>query len=967
MTETTAKKPVRLRKAASDFNIAVPSVIEFLASKGIEIENNPNTKLSGEMYALLSEEFSQDKKMKEQSAKITIGSEKKEKITIEKPSPSLNLENEFEASNEILIKDSSVSNNLKEEEKAPEEPVKEEIKEIESSKEETETKPKVEKESEEPKEESTPKIEETETPIEEEEKESEQATEESPLKVVGKIDLTEVEAKRKKTGKKKKTTAKPSKEAKEEKPAEKTEVEKPKEETETTTTETKEESKEENEPKKIIRAKAGTLQGTTVIGKIDLTKFEEKPKKKKKPVASSSGKPDKSDEKKRKRRRRTSSGSNNAGANKKGSGNQKSRGGVKKTEPTDKEIQEQIKATMARLSGGSKFKDRSKIRKQRRDDAAEKQQQKDLEQLEAEKSILKLTEFITTSELAQLMEAPVNDVISKCFAMGMFVTINQRLDAEAITFIADEYGFDVEFISAVVDEPNLEEPDNEANTKERAPIVTIMGHVDHGKTSLLDYIRNANVIAGEAGGITQHIGAYEVTLENGKQLTFLDTPGHEAFTAMRARGAKVTDIVVIVIAADDNVMPQTKEAISHAQAAGVPIVFAFNKIDKPGADPDKLKGELSEMNILVEDWGGKYQSQDISAKNGTNVDQLLEKVLLEAELLELNADGEKRGVGTVIEAKLDKGKGVITTVLVQKGQLNMSDSILAGANSGRVKAMMNERGKRINHVGPSQPVQLLGFNGTPQAGDLFYVTETEQQAKDIATKRQQILREQGIRTKKHITLDEISRRLAIGDFQELNLIVKGDVDGSVEALTDSFEKLSTENIQVKVIHKAVGQISESDVLLASASNAIIIGFQVRAYPQARKLAEKEEIDIRYYSIIYDAINEVKSAMEGMLAPTFEEKIIGNVEVREVFKITKVGTIAGSYVLDGKINRNNKVRLIRDGVVIYTGELSSLKRFKDDVKEVAAGYECGVGIENYNDLKVGDIIEGFERVEVKSKL
>lgn len=639
---------------------------------------------------------------------------------------------------------------------------------------------------------------------------------------------------------------------------------------------------------------------------------------------------------------------------------------VKKEEPTEKDISDQIKATMARLQGKQQARsggNKTGGKRLRREEIQNRLGAND----SGEKIKLQVTEFMTTSDLASVMDVAVTEVIAAFFSLGMMVSINQRLDAETISIVADEFGFDVDFIKADENEPDLEEPDDAANMKERAPIVTIMGHVDHGKTSLLDYIRNANVIAGEAGGITQHIGAYEVTLENGKKITFLDTPGHEAFTAMRARGAKVTDIVVIVIAADDSVMPQTKEAISHAQAAGVPLIFAINKIDRPEANPEKIREQLSAMNILVESWGGKYQDQEISAKKGIQVDLLMEKILLEAEMLELKADPKKRAVGTVIEASLDKGKGIVATVLIQSGKLKMGDNVLAGAHYGRVKALMNERGQRVKQVGPSQPVQILGFNGAPQAGDKLYVTEDEQQAKDIANKRQQLIREQGLRTKKHITLDEIGRRLAIGDFQQLNIIVKGDVDGSVEALSDSLQKLSTEKIQVNIIHKGVGQISESDVLLASASDAIIVGFQVRPLPSVRKLAEQEEIDIRTYSIIYDAIDEVKAAMVGMLAPTFEEKVVCTIEIRETFKISKVGTIAGCMVLDGKVTRNTKIRVLRDGVVLHTGELASLKRFKDDVKEVNQGYECGLNINNFNDIRIGDIIEGYDKVEVKAKL
>lgn len=642
---------------------------------------------------------------------------------------------------------------------------------------------------------------------------------------------------------------------------------------------------------------------------------------------------------------------------------------VNREEPTDKEIQDQIKATLARLSGAGKsgkFAQRAKLRRQKRDDVASAEEEALMEQ-ELQSKILKVTEFVTANELAKLMDVAVNQIISTCMSLGLFVSINQRLDAETLTIVAEEFGFQVEFVNAGNEILVETEEDAPETLVERAPIVTVMGHVDHGKTSLLDYIRNTNVIGGEAGGITQHIGAYEVKLENGKKITFLDTPGHEAFTAMRARGAQSTDIVIIVVAADDAVMPQTIEAINHAQAAGVPMVFAFNKMDREGANPDKIREQLANMNILVEEWGGKYQTQEISARKGTNIDVLLDKVLLEAELLELKANPNKRAVGSVIEASLDKGRGIVTTVLVQSGTLRVGDPILAGCYSGRVKALFNERQQKVVEAGPSSPVLVLGMQGSPQAGDKFLVMESEVEAREIANKRLQLQREQGIRTQKHITLDEIGRRLAIGNFKELNIIVKGDVDGSIEALSDSLLKLSTPEIQVNILHKSVGQISESDVLLATASDAIIIGFQVRPSGSARKLAEMEQIDIRLYSIIYDAINEIKSAMEGMLSPVFEEKIVCNIEIREIFKISKVGTIAGCYVLDGKITRNTKIRIIRDGVVVHTGELDSLKRFKDDVKEVSAGYECGLNIKNFNDLMVGDIIEGFEQVEVKRKL
>jgi len=627
-------------------------------------------------------------------------------------------------------------------------------------------------------------------------------------------------------------------------------------------------------------------------------------------------------------------------------------------------VKRKVSETLARLTGG-KSKG-AKMRREKRDQRGRRYEEEQAAR-ELAGMTLKVTEFVTASELASMMSVPVTDIIKACFSLGMMVSINQRLDAETLAVIAEEYGFKVEFVGADVQETLMEEADDPDRVVERAPIVTVMGHVDHGKTSLLDHIRKANVIAGEAGGITQHIGAYSVTLDNGKRIAFLDTPGHEAFTAMRARGAQVTDIAIIVIAADDSVMPQTREAINHAQAAGVPMVFAFNKIDKPGANAEKIREQLSQMNILVEEWGGKYQTQEISAKQGKGVDQLLEKVLLEADLLDLKADPGKRAHGVVIESTLEQGRGYVTTLLVDAGTLRKGDVILAGQYSGRVRNMFNERGQQVSDAPPSTPVSILGLDGAPNAGDTFQVFEDERDARTIATRRQQLQREQGIRTHKHITLDEIGRRLAIGDFKELNLIVKGDVDGSVEALTDSLLKLSTEQIKVNVIHRAVGPIAESDVLLATASNAIIVGFQVRPTPGARKLAETEEIDIRMYSIIYAAIEEIKQAMEGMLAPKEVEKVIGTAEVRETFRISKVGTVAGCYVLDGKLDRKNKVRLIRDGIVIYTGDLDTLKRFKDDVKEVTHGYECGLNIKNFNDIKVGDNLEAFEMIEVKRTL
>ena len=635
-------------------------------------------------------------------------------------------------------------------------------------------------------------------------------------------------------------------------------------------------------------------------------------------------------------------------------------------ELNEQQIQNQIKETLARLGNQGKSKS-SKFRREKRDQVARRAEEQAIRD-QAQSSVLQLTEFVTVSELANMMSKQPVEIISACMSLGIFASINQRLDAETIHIIAEEFGYQVEFVSAEVTESAFEEVDNPDDLVSRPPVVTVMGHVDHGKTSLLDFIRNANVVAGEAGGITQHIGAYSVMLPaSGKRITFLDTPGHEAFTAMRARGAQVTDIAIIVVAADDSVMPQTKEAISHAQAAGVPMIFAINKVDKDGANPERIREQLAGMNILVEEWGGKYQSQEVAAKKGLNIDKLLEKVLLEAEILDRKANPKKRAVGTVIESSLDKGRGYVATLLVEGGTLRVGDPILAGQYSGRVKAMFNERGQKITEAGPATPVSLLGFEGAPNAGDKFNVFEDEKEARNIATKRQQLQREQSVRTKKHLTIEEIGRRIALGDFKELNLIVKGDVDGSVEALVDSLQKLSTEKIQVRIIHKGVGQISESDVLLASASDAIIVGFQVRPSSSARKIAENEEIQIKLYSVIYKAIEEIKEAMEGMLSAKIEEQITGTAEIRDVFKITKVGTVAGCFMLDGKITRNNKIRLIRDGIVIYSGLLGSLKRFKDDVKEVAKGYECGLNIDKFNDLQVGDQIEAFEEVEVKQTL
>jgi translation initiation factor IF-2 len=968
-------KSIKLIKAVKELNIGMGTIVDFLTSKGYKIEKQPMAIIDGDMYNALQKEFAADKIIKEEAKQISIGKIRKEEPIHhipEKPAEprrSRDFENE-----EILIKNTGHFSPPPVEKPKPEPSKSEERSDV-----------------------SLPGV-----------------------KVVGKIDLNapyKVEKKEEPVVAKKEPAPEVKKEEPKEEPKEEIkppvvvapapvpEPEPVKEvKVEVVPEPVAEEKKPESQPPaapaeepevdEVIRAKAQRLTGPNVIGKIQLPVNEPK---RNQPVASSSNTSSgTAADHKRKRKRKDSPGGNNqqqgAGQppqgnvnpnrpdfrnrnpNAGGGGNRSDfrRGApsTPKEEPSEKEIQDQIKATLARLSGAGKsgkFAQRAKFRRQKRDDVAANAEELALEQ-ELQSKVLKVTEFVTANELASMMDVSVTQIISTCMSLGMFVSINQRLDAETLTIVADEFGYQVEFVKPQDEEANLESPDNPEDLLPRAPIVTIMGHVDHGKTSLLDFVRKTNVIAGEAGGITQHIGAYEVTLPDNKgKITFLDTPGHEAFTAMRARGAQVTDIVIIVIAADDSVMPQTREAINHAQAAGAPIIFAFNKIDRPGANPDKIREQLSAMNILVEEWGGKYQSQEISAKNGLNIDKLLEKVLLEAELLELKANPNKRAVGTVIEAALDKGRGIVTTVLVQAGMLKVGDPILAGCYSGRVKALTNERGQRVDSAGPSTPVQVLGMQGAPTAGDKFNALESEVEAREIANKRLQLQREQGLRTQKHITLDEIGRRLAVGNFKELNIIVKGDVDGSIEALSDSLLKLSTEQIQVNIISKAVGQISESDVLLASASDAIIIGFQVRPSSGARKLAEHEQIDIRLYSIIYDAINEIKAAMEGMLAPTFEEKIVANVEIRETFKISKVGTIAGCMVLDGKITRNSKIRIIREGVVIYTGELASLKRYKDDVKEVNAGYECGLNIHNFNNIEVGDIVEAYENVEVKRKL
>jgi translation initiation factor IF-2 len=974
MTEGTALK--RLSKVAREFNIATTTIVEFLGKKGISVENNPNTKISEDAYQLLFKEFQQEKKLKEATLGKGLEHVERKTISLEQPKGTHEAEKEGPGKEggaqekELLIKDSkptATSPAAREEVQLPGPKV---VGKVEEKKEKEEAPKEAEAVKEEPKapkevapvEPKAPDAEVVaETPAEEEKKEN------GGLKVLGKIDLEERKGRKKKEVKKEEPAA--SKAAEEPKGAE---PEKPKEEEPVAKEEPKAaEEKPKEEKKEIFKIERAKLAGPTILGTMQLPEEKEGGKK----LVASSSDANKSKRRKRKRiSKKEKSGEVDVTATHGDKGVRTDAGKPRKAprrdhikpEVSEEEIQRQVRETLAALSGTGGKSKASKHRRTKRD-ILEKKREKEMERETSEESVLKVTEFIPASELANLMNVNVNEVIATCMNLGLFVSINQRLDAETITIVASEFGFDVEFVSLDEQKEFEEEEDREEDLVSRAPIVTVMGHVDHGKTSLLDRIRHTNVIGGEAGGITQHIGAYSVVLDSGKTITFLDTPGHEAFTAMRARGARITDVAIIVVAADDNVMPQTVEAINHAQAANVPIVIAVNKIDKPAANPEKVKEELAKINVLVEDWGGKYQSQEISAKAGTNIDLLLEKVLLEAELLELKANPARRALGTVIESSLDKGRGYIATLLIQNGSMKVGDIVVAGVHHGKVKAMFNERGQRIKEAGPASPVLILGLDGAPQAGDTFNVMESESEARAVTNKRQQIFREQGLRTQKHITLDEIGRRIAIGDFKELNIIVKGDVDGSVEALADSLLKLTTEEVQVNIIHKAVGGITEGDVLLASASNAVIIGFQVRPSAAARKLAEQEEIDIRLYSVIYNAINEIKSAIEGMLSPEIEEKITANLEVRDVFKITKVGTVAGCMVLDGKIHRNSNIRLIRDGIVVYTGTLGSLKRFKDDVKEVSSGYECGLNIDRFNDLKVGDIIEAFETIEVARKL
>jgi translation initiation factor IF-2 len=951
---------MRLSKVAKELNVGIANVIDHLASKGIEIDGRPNTKITPESYKILKQEFSADVEQHKRSEEIAQARrEEKEAIKIAAVKNS--------AAKEVIKAKADFT--------GPKTIGKITIESKKSSKKDSQNPAKVELSNKETPSEVKPPKELTEKIVEKRVKsdskkevskegsfqnKAAKKEESNAIKPAASKDV--IKAKGSVTGPKQIGKIDVNKPVKSDDVKE-IKVEKL---NKIPTPEVVTEEPVENE---VLRAKSKTLSGPKLTGQvIDLSKFA-KPKKKK--VASSSNPSgDKDNKKKRKRINSGSSGGTGRPVrpNQKAGSRGPARGKkpkVVKAEPTAEEIQKKIAETLDKLTGKGKSKG-SKHRKSKREVRRE-QDVIDQERADEESKTIKVTEFVTVNELATMMDVQVTQIISSCMMLGIMVTMNQRLDAETLSIVADEFGFDVEFVSAEVQESIEDIEDNPEDLLSRSPIVTVMGHVDHGKTSLLDYVRRENVIAGEAGGITQHIGAYEVALKTGKRITFIDTPGHEAFTAMRARGAQVTDIAIIVIAADDDIMPQTKEAISHAQAAEVPIVFAINKVDKPNANPDKIKEQLAAMDLLVEDWGGKFQSHDVSAKHGQGVEELLEKVLLEAEMLDLKANPNKSAKGSIIEASLDKGKGFVTTMLVQSGTLSVGDFLLAGQYTGKVKAMFNERGSNVELAGPSAPVSILGLSGAPQAGDKFNVMSDEREAKSIALKRTQLQREQSIRTQKHLTLDEIGRRLALGDFQELNIILKGDVDGSIEALSDSLQKLSTDSIQVNIIHKAVGQISESDILLATASDAVVIGFQVRPSASARKLAEKEEIDIRLYSIIYDAINEVKEAMEGMLSPVTKEEIVCNIEVRETFKVTKVGTIAGCYVLDGKINRSTKVRLIRDGVVVYTGALGSLKRFKDDVKEVAKGYECGLNIDKFNDVKVGDIIEGYEEVEVKRTL
>ncbi|WP_299891272.1 translation initiation factor IF-2 [uncultured Lacinutrix sp.] len=932
---------IRLNKVLRELNISLDRAVEFLDSKGVEIEKRPTTKISEETYKILSDEFETDASKKVKSQAVSEAKLKEKEDLRIKRERELEAKQKVEEAKEAeakakveVVKATKTLSGPKQVGKIDLEGDKKVAKQ-EEPKAEVKTEPKAKIASKEKEEKKEPSI------------------IKAKVKDIPKLKIV------KEAPKKPEVKVEPPKATKEKVKEEAVKAEP---------------AKEVDPVPETVETKYQKLSGPKIAGdKIDLSQFN-KPKKKKE-------EPKGGDANKKKRRRiskpgdnKPGSGGNNRGGNNRGGNNRfkgnnkpgQGRRNIVKEEPSEEDVKKQVRETLEKLQGKSNKGKGAKYRRDKRDQHRE-QTEIDQQIEAAESKILKVTEFVTASEVATMMDVGVTQIISACMSLGMMVTMNQRLDAETLSIVAEEFGYKVEFVTADIEESIVEVEDKPEDLVERAPIVTVMGHVDHGKTSLLDYIRKENVIAGESGGITQHIGAYGVQLDGGQKIAFLDTPGHEAFTAMRARGAQVTDIAIIVAAADDDIMPQTKEAISHAQAAGVPIVFAINKIDKPDANPEKIKEGLANMNLLVEDWGGKIQSHDISAKIGTGVKELLEKVLLEAELLELKANPNKAASGTVVEAFLDKGRGYVSTILVQAGTLRIGDYVLAGKNSGKIKAMHDERGNDIKEAGPSTPVSILGLDGAPQAGDKFNVFADEREAKQIATKRAQLQREQSVRTQRHITLDEIGRRIALGDFQELNIILKGDVDGSVEALTDSFQKLSTEEIHVNIIHKGVGAITESDVLLATASDAIIIGFNVRPVGNARQVADTEEIDIRTYSIIYDAINDLKDAMEGMLSPELKEEITGTAEIREMFKVSKVGTIAGCMVMNGKIFRNSQIRLIRDGVVVYTGELASLKRFKDDVKEVGKGYDCGMQIKNYNDIKEGDVIEAFHQVEVKKKL
>lgn len=985
------ERAIRINKVLRELNISLDRAVDFLKGKGHEIDATPNAKISKEEYSVLCKQFSADKGKKEASMEV---SEEKKK---EKEALKIERDRELEEKRkqeEIRIKREQEIIRAKAQEiaavktvgkidldpkktKTSSEDVKKVVDVVQDKKVDTpkaEPKKVVENKASEPKKEANKVDVKEATKITNTEKQVEAKKEVEKPQQKSFVDGKEASSKKQAIKKVEQT----------EKPAE--------------TTETAEAKSGEE----VIKTNYQKLSGTTFTGQtIDLSQFNKPKKKKEDPKKGnhpSNAKDGAAGKNKRKRivkpnteggnttnttdnKNTNKPGGNNNHNNKPGGNNANRNGGGKfgnknnqrrnttpivKAEPTEEEVKNQIKETLERLQGKGNKSKSSKYRRDKRD-VHRKKSDDEQKALEAGSKTLKVTEFVTVGEIATMMDVPITKVIGTCMSLGIMVTMNQRLDAETLTIVADEFGYEVDFTTADIDESIEEAPDRPEDLVTRAPIVTVMGHVDHGKTSLLDYVRKANVIAGESGGITQHIGAYGVTLEGGQKITFLDTPGHEAFTAMRARGAQVTDIVIIVIAADDDIMPQTKEAISHAQAAGVPIIFAINKVDKQTANPDKIKEKLAAMNLLVEEWGGTYQSQDVSAKKGIGMKELLEKVLLEAEMLELKANPNKLAVGTVVEAFLDKGRGYVSTVLVQGGTLKVGDYLLAGRNHGKVRAMHDERGKAIKAAGPSTPISVLGLDGAPTAGDKFNVFEEEKEAKQIATKRTQLIREQSVRAQRHITLAEIGRRIALGDFKELNIILKGDVDGSVEALSDSFSKLSTEEIQINIIHKGVGAITESDVLLASASDAIIIGFNVRPMASAKQLADKEEIDIKTYSIIYAAIDDLKDAMEGMLSPELKEEVTGTAEIRELFKISKVGTIGGCMVTDGKIFRSSRIRLIREGVVIYTGELTALKRFKDDVKEVAKGYDCGIQIKNYNDIKELDIIEAFQEVEVKKKL